>query len=135
MSDSQPVTRGVHHVGLAVSDLDGARGFFVDTLGFNQVGERPAYPAVFVSDGVVMVTLWQTDTGAQPFDRRANAGLHHLALTVADSAALDTVHAALVARNDVTIEFAPVDLGESGNRHLMCQIPGDIRLELFAPAS
>ena len=45
------VTRGAHHVGLTVPDLDKARAFFVELLGFRQVGEVPDYPAVFVTDG------------------------------------------------------------------------------------
>jgi catechol 2,3-dioxygenase-like lactoylglutathione lyase family enzyme len=48
------LTHGVHHVGLAVRDLDEATGFFCGTLGFKEVARNDAYPAVFVSD-------WQRD--------------------------------------------------------------------------
>lgn len=32
-------TKGAHHIGLTVSNLDQARRFFVDTLGYEQAGE------------------------------------------------------------------------------------------------
>lgn len=35
------------------------RTFFVETLGFDQLGEIPDYPAVFLSDDATMITLWQ----------------------------------------------------------------------------
>jgi catechol 2,3-dioxygenase-like lactoylglutathione lyase family enzyme len=40
------LTHGVHHVGLAVRDLDEATGFFCGTLGFKEVARNDAYPAV-----------------------------------------------------------------------------------------
>ena len=89
------LTRGAHHVGLAVPDLEAALGFFRDLLGYKEVGGRPDYPAVFVSDGTLMITLWRVadPETARPFDRRANIGLHHLALKVADAATLDQLYA------------------------------------------
>lgn len=129
-------TAGIHHVGLTVPDITETAGFFESALGFTRVGGRPDYPAVFVSDGTVMVTLWQADAaGVVPFDRRHNVGLHHVALRLADPAALDALHAALAARADTVIEFAPELLGGGPTRHMMCLIPGGIRLELIAPVS
>ena len=136
MSDPT-LTRGVHHVGLTVPDLERARAFFADVLGFRQVGEKPDYPAVFLSDGQVMITLWRASDPrtAAPFDRRNAIGLHHLALRVADAAALDALHARLATAADVAIEFAPEPLGGGPTRHMMCLIPGGIRVELIAPAA
>lgn len=127
-------TLGAHHVGLTVPDLDGARRFFVEALAFDVVAERPDYPAVFVSDGTTLITLWRAEdpAAATPFDRRRNIGLHHLALRVADGAALDALGEDLSARDDVAIEFAPEALGTGGARHMMLAIPGGIRLELIA---
>ncbi len=129
------LTRGAHHIGLTVPDLERARRFFIDTLGFAQVGERPAYPAVFVSDGATMITLWQAHDPASTvaFDRRNTVGLHHLALKVADGAALDALHGQLVVLDDVAVEFAPEPLGTGPARHMMCAMPGGIRLEFIAP--
>lgn len=134
MTDHPEKTRGAHHIGLTVPDLDAARAFFIEGLGFRQVAEQPDYPAVFVSDGSIMITLWQAeDPGAAvPFDRRRNIGLHHLALRVADGSELERLSAALGGRDDTEIEFEPEGLGDSGIRHMMCRIPGDIRLELIA---
>ncbi len=127
-------TQGVHHVGLTVPDINIARAFFVDALGFTQVGEKPEYPAVFVSDGTVMITLWRAEDPATAtgFNRRSNIGLHHLALQVASTRDLEKLYTELAERQDVEIEFQPEALGESGLRHMMCAIPGNIRLELIA---
>ena len=133
MSDSAK-TIGVHHVGLTVPDIHETRTFFVDVLGFSVVGERPNYPAVFVSDGVIMITLWQAvdPATAAPFDRKSAIGLHHLALQVSDHAALEELGKTLAATDGVEIEFAPEQLGETPLRHLMCTIPGGVRVEFIA---
>ena len=133
MSD-QALTQGAHHIGLTVPRLPEARAFFIDTLGFSQVGEKPDYPAVFVSDGTTMITLWQADDpeAAVPFDRKNVIGLHHLALKVADFDALDALHDKLQTTAGVEIEFGPEPLGAIGARHMMCAIPGGIRTEFIA---
>jgi len=131
---SNAKTQGAHHVGLTVPSLAEARTFFQDALGFEQVGEVPDYPAAFVSDGSIMITLWQAEdpAAATPFDRRRNIGLHHLALRVASRDALEALSDALGRREDTEIEFEPEALGETVIRHMMCRIPGNIRLELIA---
>lgn len=138
MSDNAkgPVTRGAHHIGLTVPNLDTTRKFFIDTLGYEQVGEIADYPAVFLSDGSIMITLWQAvdPVNAVPFDRKNIIGLHHLALTVEDDAALDGIYERLQNTDDVSIEFAPEPLGGGPTRHMMCYIPGGIRIEFIAPA-
>ena len=132
---TEPRTHGAHHVGLTVPDIHAARAFFEDALGFSQVGEVPEYPAVFVSDANVMITLWQArdPASAVAFDRRRVIGLHHLALCVAASQDLDELHEQLAARPDVDVEFAPEPLLGGPTRHMMCAVPGGIRLELVAP--
>lgn len=129
---SRPVTQGAHHIGLTVPDLGATRHFFIDTLGFDKVGEVPDYPAVFVTDGSTMITLWQAEdpATATPFDRRRNIGLHHFAMKV-DPDGLDGLHERLVADPTVEVEFAPEPLGELAVRHMMCYIPGGIRMEFI----
>lgn len=129
-------TEGVHHVGLTVPDIAATRDFFCDTLGFAVVGEKPDYPAVFVSDGSIMLTLWQAadPASAVGFDRRANVGLHHVALKVPDRESLDALGATLARTEGVEIEFPPEALGVGKMRHMMCLIPGGIRVEFIAPA-
>ena len=133
MNDSTSMTSGIHHLGLTVTDVAATSRFFVEALGFTQVAERPAYQAIFVSDGTVMLTLWQAaDPGsAGSFDRKANVGLHHFALKVAD---LDKAYERLSSRDDVTVEFPPEALGDGPTRHMMCSIPGGPRMELISPA-
>ena len=128
------ITQGAHHIGLTVPNLEQTRNFFVETLGYDQVGEVPDYPAVFLSDGNLMLTLWQaTDPdNAVPFDRKNVIGLHHLALTV-DTGSLDGLYERLQNAADVDIEFAPEPLGDMPVRHMMCNIPGGIRVEFLAP--
>lgn len=126
------LTCGVHHVGLAVPDLNTATHFFCELLGWEVVGGRPDYPAVFVSDGSTRLTLWRVadPANAVAFDRRANLGLHHLALAVADEAALAKVFERLRADPSVTIEFAPEAVHPgSGTHHFMCAMPGGLRIE------
>ena len=127
-------TRGAHHVGLTVPDLASTRSFFVDTLGYSQVGEVAAYPAVFLSDDSTMITLWQAENPATavPFDRKNVIGLHHLALNVESVDALDALHGKLDAHDEVEIEFAPESLGGGPAQHMMCEIPGGIRIEFIA---
>lgn len=131
------ITLGLHHLGLTVPDLAATKAFFIDTLGFRQVGEKPDYPAVFVSDGTTMLTLWQVADPAHavPFDRKTNIGLHHFAFRVASAAALDAVYAKLQAAPGVEIEFAPQPLAGGPTKHLMCFVPGHIRMEFIAPGS
>ena len=108
--------------------------FFEDGLGFEVVGEVPDYPAAFLSDGAVMITLWQAEKGedATPFDRRRNLGLHHLAISFRPGA-LDDLHTRLDARGDVDVEFAPELLGDGPTRHMMTRVVGGIRVEFIAP--
>jgi catechol 2,3-dioxygenase-like lactoylglutathione lyase family enzyme len=129
---TQALTHGAHHIGLAVRDVGEARDFFVQALGFAVVGERPDYPAVFVNDGAILLTLWQvaSPAAATPFDRRANIGLHHLALQVADRDALDVVFGRVNAYAGVTIEFDPEPIRPgSPVYHFICAMPGGIRIE------
>ncbi len=133
MSDTA-VTRGAHHIGLTVPDLAKTRAFFLDTLGFAQVGEVPDYPAVFLTDDTTMITLWQAESPASavPFDRKNVIGLHHLALTVDGADALDALHDKLKASDSADVEFAPEPLGGGPAKHMMCAIPGGIRVEFIA---
>jgi catechol 2,3-dioxygenase-like lactoylglutathione lyase family enzyme len=131
MSDSPAATDGIDHVGLTVRNLEATRRFFCECLGWRVVGERPSYPAVFVSDGRLMVTLWQAaapDT-AIGFDRRNNIGLHHLALKVADIDGLNALFARVAEWPGVVVEFAPEKLGQGPKMHCMVLEPSGIRIE------
>jgi len=128
------VTNGVHHIGLAVSKLEESAGFFTKLLGWEEVKRREDYPAIFVKDDSLMITLWKTQTeDPAKFDRKTNIGLHHLALRVNSQEAmyqlLDTLK-----KNQIEIEFEPTLRGEGPSMHMMCYEPSGIRIEFYYAA-
>ncbi|MDF7801568.1 VOC family protein [Pontiellaceae bacterium B1224] len=125
------ITSGVDHVGLAVRDLPETRKFFTDILGFEEVGGVPDYPASFVSDGTIMITLWQTEDDPFAFDRMAQIGLHHLALRVESLDKLQQLFQTLENTPDVLIECPPVALESGNGTHFMSLEPGGIRIEFI----
>lgn len=129
------VTKGMNHIGLAVKDLQKTALFFTKTLGWREAGGRPDYPAIFVTDGSMFLTLWQVENpiAATAFDRRKNVGLHHLAITVNTLEDLDDLHAKFLKLEGVKIEFAPEFLGKGPTTHMMIREPSGIRLEFIVP--
>lgn len=131
MNELKPMTSGAHHVGLTVSRLEESAGFFVGVLGWAEVKRDPGYPAIFVTDGVLMVTLWEVKSDTpKAFDRKENIGLHHLALSVESFEALDAVYEN-VKKHGIEIEFAPESLRNGPARHMMCYEPSGIRVEFI----
>ena len=47
---------------------------------------------------------------------------------------LDALHQRLLERGDVAIEFPPEPLKGGPTRHMMCHVPGGIRVEFITPA-
>jgi catechol 2,3-dioxygenase-like lactoylglutathione lyase family enzyme len=125
------LTSGVDHVGLTVSDLAATRTFFTDCLGWTLLGENPAYPAAFVTDGATRLTLWQVkeQNNHVPFDRHRNVGLHHLAFRVGDLATLRAIHERVTTWPGAVVEFAPERNGAGPKIHCMVREPGGNRLE------
>jgi len=134
MTTSEAIARStgaVDHVGLTVSRLHESAAFFCKVLGWKKVGERPNYPAIFVSNGHTVLTLWQAEKPdvATPFDRRANIGLHHLAIKVPSFEELDLLYERLRKVDNIEIEFAPELSGKGPHKHLMIREPSGIRIE------
>lgn len=133
MADSgAAITQGVHHLGLTVDRLAESAAFFTEVLCWQEVRRVSEYPAIFVSDGSIMLTLWQAaelDT-AQAFDYKNSVGLHHVALRVASRAALDDVFARVRA-SGARVEFAPEPLRDGPVMHMMCFEPSGIRVEFI----
>lgn len=129
---SNALTSGVSHVGLTVRSLAESVDFFVNGLGWAEKGGKPDYPSAYVSDGALTVTLWQAadPAAATPFDRKANIGLHHLALKVSSAEALDAAFARVARWPGVEVEFAPEFSGGGPKRHCMFYEPGGNRIEL-----
>lgn len=131
MTDS--ITNGIHHIGLAVSKLEESASFFTSLLGWNEVRRNDEYPAIFVSDGRIMVTLWKTkEEPSITFDKNRNVGLHHVAFKVENESDLFRIYERLVS-NKVRIEFSPEQLGQGPAKHMMCYEPSGIRVEFIWP--
>lgn len=125
------LTDGPHHIGLTVSNLEKSADFFIELLGWEEVKRNEGYPSIFVSDGQIMITLWAVkDTPEIAFNRRANVGLHHLALQVSSEEALNKIHQQLTEKH-MDIEFAPELLGNGPAKHMMCFDPSGIRVEFI----
>lgn len=128
-----PATKGAHHIGLTVSGLEESANFFTSLLGWKEVRRKEDYPAIFVSDGQLMLTLWATkDEPLGQFNKNRNVGLHHIALTVADEESLDRLYERL-KESGVKIEFSPELLGPGPAKHMMCYEPSGIRVEFTWP--
>lgn len=126
-----PITKGVHHIGLTVSKLEASATFFIEVLGWAEVRRNDDYPAIFVSDGSIMLTLWAAKTDEpNAFNRKENVGLHHLALAVETLDTLQTIYEKLI-EYDITIEFAPEPMRGGPAKHMMCYDPSGIRVELI----
>ena len=110
------------------------RAFLLIRLVGNALGV-PDYPAIFVTDGEIFVTLWQTpspDTTID-FNRKTNVGLHHLALTVSDVETLEALHVTFQADPKVRIEFGPELNGDGPTVHMMVYEPSGSRIEFAVP--
>ena len=132
-----PITNGAHHIGLTVSNLEASAAFFTAGLGWREVRRDPEYPAIFVSDGTVLVTLWQVRNVAQcqAFDKNDNIGLHHVAFLVQSEESLNRVFERLREMSGVKIEFAPELLRQGPAKHMMCYEPSGIRVEFIWPGT
>ncbi len=123
-------TTGLSHLGLTVRDLDTTTGFFVKCLGWLQVAQDLSYPRTTVTDGNLRLTLWQADADARDFDRRAQLGLHHLALSVPDQEHLMDTAELVAGWPGVRVEFMPEPMGDGPRQHMMFAEPGGLRMEL-----
>jgi catechol 2,3-dioxygenase-like lactoylglutathione lyase family enzyme len=129
------ITKGIHHLGLTVSRLEESAAFFTSILGWTVVKRDKEYPAIFVSDGSIMLTLWQNkEAPAAAFDKNRNIGLHHVALRVESEDMLYKLHDRLV-KHQVKMEFTPEFLRQGPAKHMMCYEPSGIRVEFIWPGS
>lgn len=132
---SKPITKGSHHIGLTVSKLDESASFFTNLLGWNELRRDEEHPAIFVSDGTVMVTLWKTKSEpSMPFSKDQNIGLHHVAFLVQSERDLDQLYKT-ISESGLRIEFSPELLREGPAKHMMCYEPSGIRVEFIWPGN
>ena len=125
---------GIDHLGLTVSDLNSSKAFFTDVLGFKVMGNDATYPAYFLSNKKTIVTLWRVknDEKRVAFNQSENVGLHHLALSVEQHRKLSKLHKHLKMQNNITIEFAPENLGKGPAQHMMIREHSGNRIEFIA---
>ena len=126
--------KGVHHLGLSVSDLEATRWFFCELLNWKEVKRDPSYPAIYVANDTIMFTLWQCEEGANEFNRRRNVGLHHVALEVDSEQELNDLYEKFQQVDNVAIEFGPTLVRDGPAKRIMCYEPSGNRIEfIWAP--
>ncbi|MDT8382909.1 MAG: VOC family protein [Gammaproteobacteria bacterium] len=126
-----PITQGAHHIGFTVSRLEESALFFTALLGWEEVRRNSEYPAIFVSDGKIMVTLWAIkENPSSEFNKNKNISLHHIAFNVNSENDLNNVYKKML-NNNVNIEFAPELLRDGPAKHMMCYEPSGIRVEFI----
>ena len=132
---TNPITKGAHHIGLTVSNLEESASFFTSILGWSEVKRNEEYPAIFVSDGSIMLTLWKNkEEPPGQFNKNKNIGLHHVAFQLESESSLNSIHERLVS-NGVKIEFSPEQLGQGPAKHMICYEPSGIRVEFIWPGN
>ena len=131
-ADKPALTSGCHHLGLTVRKLEDSARFFTECLGWKEVRRDESYPAIFVSDGSVMVTLWKSKLPDPPVFDKNHVGLHHVAFMVDNAAALEVCYRNIKAYG-LTIEFAPELLRGGPAKHMMFYEPGGNRVEIIWP--
>lgn len=128
-----PITSGTHHIGFTVSKLEESANFFTTLLGWKEVRRNEEYPAIFVSDGSIMFTLWAIkETPVNAFNKNTNVGLHHVALQVSTEKDLNDLYVKL-STHGLSIEFAPELLGAGPAKHMICFDPSGLRIEFIWP--
>ncbi len=127
-------TAGVHHLRLTVTDVDRARAFYTNFLGFQVAAEIPT--GVVLTNGAVLLGLGPGPESPAPGDRfnESRVGLDHLCFSVGrrseleDAVRLFDEHGVLHGEiMDLTATF--------GIYVLVFRDPDNIQLELTAPAN
>jgi catechol 2,3-dioxygenase-like lactoylglutathione lyase family enzyme len=119
---------GISHISLTVRNVDAARTFWVDVMGFVSRIEQPDLVVLVHPDSRVSLALVTHEGAAEgPFDER-HVGLDHLALDVDGVDALrrweESFDAAEVARSPV--------VETPFGWHLNVRAPDNIAVELLA---
>jgi glyoxylase I family protein len=127
-------TGPVHHLRLTVTDVDRARDFYTQVLGFAVVMDLD--PGYFLSNGSVGLGLGPhpDPATAAPGDRfdENRVGLDHLSFGVGSRAELDAAARVLDARGVPRGEIK--DLGAAFGLYVLAfRDPDNVQLELSAP--
>ncbi|HYH59348.1 MAG TPA: VOC family protein [Thermoleophilaceae bacterium] len=129
--------RGIHHVDLAVADLEASLAFYQDLLGPLGLAEEVRYPTYRGTEEVVYLVDAddRRGLGLRPADGGAHTyydvGIEHLAFEVESRAAVDAAHDRCVARG-ARIHFPPEeDRDEEGYYAFFVFDPDGMRIEVF----
>jgi len=119
---------GISHISLTVSDMDAARAFWVDVMGFAPRIEQPALAVLVHPDASISLALVTHDDGIDGMFDERRVGLDHLALDVDGVEALrgweTTLEASDVARSPI--------VESPFGWHLNVRAPDNIAVELLA---
>ncbi len=123
-----PQTTGIHHLALRTSDMNRAKTFYVDTLGFTLALETTDL-FIFIAGGTFIAIRPATvNTPGEKFNP-FNIGLDHLALGCSDEVELQRVADALAAAK---IENTGVKLDETlGKKYVAFKDPDRISWEFY----
>jgi catechol 2,3-dioxygenase-like lactoylglutathione lyase family enzyme len=131
-----PATR-IHHVDLAVTDVEVSLAFYLALLGPLGWAEEVRYPSYRGTEEVVYLSDPESRTmlGLRPADggthRYYGVGIEHLAFEVDSRAEVDAAHERSLARGD-TIHFPPEEDRDVENYYAVFVFdPDGIRIEVF----
>ena len=119
---------GISHVSLTVTDLDRARSFWANVIGFvPKVEQADLLIVVDPNTSVTIACVTHDDGDGDPFDER-HVGLDHIALGVAG---VDDLRAWEVTLDASDVIHSPIVESPFG-WHLNVRAPDNIAVELLA---
>jgi glyoxylase I family protein len=126
-------TSGLDHMVLTVTDLERARRFYGDLLGFEiEGGEEPEYPSgafYFVVGGVEITLVHHDRIPSGDRFSEFRVGLDHLSFRAPDEAALHGLADKLIAAG---VDTKGVEThAPSGKRYIVFRDPDNIQLEYW----
>jgi catechol 2,3-dioxygenase-like lactoylglutathione lyase family enzyme len=131
-------TKGIHHVDLAVADVERSLAFYLDLLGPLGWVEEVRYPTYRGTEEVVYLkeTASYTRLGLRPADGGAHTyygvGIEHLAFEVDTREEVDAAHRRCVARG-ARIHHPPEEDRDIEDYYALFVFdPDGFRIEVFA---
>jgi catechol 2,3-dioxygenase-like lactoylglutathione lyase family enzyme len=129
--------KGIHHVDLAVADVERSLAFYLDLLGPLGWAEEIRYPTYRGTEEVVYLVRQgaRDGVGLRPADggthRYYDVGIEHFALEVDRQEEVDEAHARCLA-SGANVHFPPEeDRDEPGYYAFFVFDPDGIRVEVF----